>query len=242
MLERSKNTAHRIQWIDQLRGLAICAMVIFHFSFDMMYFGYAPQGMVYQLEWRLFETAIASSFLFLAGLSFVLAHGHQLIWPKLIRQLWPILLCAGLISGVTAVLFGQSMIRFGILHSIATLMILGVFLRSLPPLWLLALAAGIIAVYVWVSPPVALPALWGGLIYTENTVFAVDYRPIVPWGAAFVLGMSTASRLRPTPRPSKPLSAVHKTLSWAGRNSLIIYMLHQPILFAGFFLFGAIKP
>lgn len=233
---------NRIAWIDAARGVAIVAMVVFHFSFDLMYFGYAPAGLVYQLEWRLFETTIASSFLFLAGLSFVLAHGPRVIWAKLIKQLWPILLCAGLISAVTAVLFGQSMIRFGILHSIASLMILGLILRHLSALGLMILAVGIIAGYFWLAPPVSLSALWGGLIYTQNTVFAVDYRPLIPWGAAFVLGMASASFVRAAPKTAHSPSRFWRFLGWAGQNSLLIYMLHQPLLFAGFFLFGAIKP
>ena len=153
---------NRIAWIDNARGLAIVAMVIFHFSFDLMYFGYAPAGLVYQLEWRVFESSIAGSFLFLSGLSFVLTHRSAFNRRKFVRQIAPIVLCAALISAVTAVLFGQSMIRFGILHSIATLMILGLALRHLSALALLALAGGIIAGYVWLAPPVSLPALWGG--------------------------------------------------------------------------------
>jgi uncharacterized membrane protein len=43
---------NRIASIDRARGMAIVAMVIFLFAFDMVYFGYAPAGMVYQPAWR----------------------------------------------------------------------------------------------------------------------------------------------------------------------------------------------
>lgn len=43
---------NRIASIDRALGMAIVAIVIFHFAFDMVYFGYAPAGMVYQPAWR----------------------------------------------------------------------------------------------------------------------------------------------------------------------------------------------
>ena len=231
--------SNRISAIDRARGVAIVAMVIFHFSFDMMYFGYAPAGMVYQPAWRMFETSIASSFLFLAGLSFMLAHGQSFKPAKFIKQLTPIVFCAALISAVTYVLFADAMIRFGILHSIATLMVLAIILRHVPPVGLALLAATILAGYFWVAVPVELPAVFGALIYTDTTSFSVDYRPLVPWAAAFVLGMSCAVFVKRTPSSHPHRHRRWWLLEWAGQHSLMIYMLHQPILFAGFYLVQA---
>ena len=232
---------NRIAGIDRARGMAIVAMVIFHFAFDMMYFGYAPAGMVYQPAWRLFETSIASSFLFLAGLSFMLAHGQSFKPAKFIKQLTPIAVCAALISAVTYVLFADAMIRFGILHSIATLMVLAIVLRHVPPLGLAFVTVAILAGYFWAAVPVELPAVFGALIYTDTTSFSVDYRPLVPWGAAFVLGMSCAAFIKRNPSSHRQIRRVWWPLEWAGQHSLLIYMVHQPILFAGFYLVQSIK-
>src|SRR6056300_1606462 len=210
--------SNRISAIDRARGVAIVAMVIFHFSFDMMYFGYAPAGMVYQPAWRMFETSIASSFLFLAGLSFMLAHGQSFKPAKFIKQLTPIVFCAA---------------------SIATLMVLAIILRHVPPVGLVLLAATILAGYFWAAVPVELPAVFGALIYTDTTSFSVDYRPLVPWAAAFVLGMSCSVFVKRTPSSPPHRHRRWWLLEWAGQHSLLIYMLHQPILFAGFYLVQA---
>ena len=60
------------------RGLAIAAMAVFHFAWDLEFFGYAPVGMTRETGWMLFARAIASSFLFLVGVSLFLAHGGGL--------------------------------------------------------------------------------------------------------------------------------------------------------------------
>ena len=59
----------RILWMDVARGISILAMITFHFAFDLMYFGLAKSDLIYQPDWRLFERIIASSFLYIAGLS-----------------------------------------------------------------------------------------------------------------------------------------------------------------------------
>ena len=232
---------NRISGIDRARGVAIVAMVIFHFSFDLMYFGYAPGGMVYQPAWRMFETSIASSFLFLAGLSFMLAHGQSFKTAKFIKQVTPIALCAALISAITNVLFDTAMIRFGILHSITILMLLAIALRHVPAAGLAAFGLVILAGYVWITVPVDLPAAFSALIYTIATSFSVDYRPLVPWSAAFFFGMASAVFFKRSVSSHPKIRSRWWLLEWAGQHSLLIYMVHQPILFAGFYLVQATK-
>ena len=76
----------RLIWLDLLRAMAILAMVVFHFTFDLMYFGYIKAGTVFQLEWRMFERSIAISFLFLAGLSWQHTHRAGIKWLTVWRR------------------------------------------------------------------------------------------------------------------------------------------------------------
>ena len=131
MSDANKIQTQRIFWLDHARGIAVVAMVIFHFTFDLMYFGYIAPGTVYRLEWRIFESTIAASFLFIAGFSFMLSHGGSLKFSRLRRKLGLLAMSAAGISCVTYFIFGPNMIRMGILHSILLLSVLAIFLRHL---------------------------------------------------------------------------------------------------------------
>jgi uncharacterized membrane protein len=80
------------------------------------------------------------------------------------------------------------------------------------------------------------PALiWLGLGTTPpNTL---DWRPLTPWSGCvlFGLGLSRLNlpRLMGSPLARwAPASRASHALAWAGRHSLMIYLVHQPILFA----------
>ena len=66
----------RVAGLDALRGLAIVAMVTYHFCFDLRYFGVTRSDFEHDLRWLAARSVILSSFLLIAGISLVLArHG-----------------------------------------------------------------------------------------------------------------------------------------------------------------------
>ena len=99
--EIKKSVNDRILWIDVARGISILAMITFHFAFDLMYFGLAKSDLIYQPDWRLFERIIASSFLYIAGLSLFITHSSTINWKSFIRRYGATTVCAVLISLVT---------------------------------------------------------------------------------------------------------------------------------------------
>ena len=133
----------RILWIDVIRGISILAMITFHFAFDMMYFGFAKSDLIYQPDWRLFERMIAFSFLFIAGLSLSITHEAWINWKSFIRRYGMTAICAVLISTVTYILFGNDMIRFGILHAISISGLISLLFLKLNSLSLVLLAVAI---------------------------------------------------------------------------------------------------
>ena len=64
----------RIPLIDQARGVALIAMAIYHFTWDLGFFGYIEPETAATGGWRIFARVIAGSFLFLVGFSLVLGH------------------------------------------------------------------------------------------------------------------------------------------------------------------------
>lgn len=62
-----------------------------------------------------------------------------------------------------------------------------------------------------------------------------DYVPLLPWFGVVLLGIFAGQQLH-RPRVTRLLRMVNgahgaiRALAWAGRNSLLIYLVHQPIL------------
>ena len=231
---------NRILWIDSIRGISILAMITFHFAFDLMYFGFAKSDLIYQPDWRLFERMIASSFLFIAGLSLFITHGSSINWKSFTRRYGMTAVCAALISLVTYILFNVDMIRFGILHAISVSGLISLLLLKLNSFSLALLAFLILLINLLIPQPLQGDYFWQWLIYTNETPHSLDYRPIIPWIAPFILGMASYQLFKKWGLLETSNSVIYSELailSWLGRNSLIIYLIHQPILFGGFLLF-----
>ena len=66
----------RIVAIDIVRGIALIAMASYHFTWDLEFFGYTDPGLTAFGWWKIYARCIASTFLFLVGVSLFLAHGE----------------------------------------------------------------------------------------------------------------------------------------------------------------------
>lgn len=224
----------RLVVVDLARTLALAGMVVFHFTFDLELFGWLAQGTTVTGGWAVFARVVAGSFLFLSGVSLVLAHGAGVRWPSFRRRFLRVAGAALLVTVVTWVVIPQAFIFFGILHSIALGSLVGVLLIRLPGEVLIGLAG----VILWVDRSFgwdAFNTLW--LVWTglgTGQPWTMDFVPVFPWLAAVLAGMGVARlmgraglwvRLRGVGAGLAPLA-------WPGRHSLAIYLLHQPVLIA----------
>ncbi|MEO0542576.1 MAG: heparan-alpha-glucosaminide N-acetyltransferase [Pseudomonadota bacterium] len=224
----------RISAIDWARGVALVAMAVYHFTWDLTFFGYIDTSVATTGPMRWFARTIASSFLFLVGISLVLAHGRQIRWPSFGRRLLLVAGCALLISAATWLAVRDSFVYFGILHHITVASVIGLAFirldwRLLVPLALLTFLAGVYLPSPFFDRPWLL---WTGL----NTMVrpSNDYVPIFPWFGAVLLGMAFAKspliRFAANLWNNGSFSGASKVLIWMGRRSLLVYMVHQPIL------------
>ena len=235
----SSDRTPRIALVDFLRGVALLGMTVFHFVFDLEFFGLEERGYSEQLHWWTLATVVAGSFLFLTGASLYLAHSGGIRWRPWRRRLAIVVLAALAITVVTRFVTPETYIFFGILHMIAIASIAGLaFLRA--PWWLaVAAAAAIFAIHEfivigWLN---AIALSWIGLGSVDPV--ASDFRPVFPWLAPALLGVGTAKmchqagwlqvlgRRRLEGRPGVAIRFI-------GRHSLSYYLLHQPVLFALF--------
>lgn len=236
----------RIDAIDLARGFALVAMAIYHFTWDLEFFGYAEPGLSQQGGWRLFARGIASSFLFLVGISLVLAHGHGVRWRGFGKRLAQIVAAAALITVATWFATPDRFIFFGILHQIALASVLCLAMVA-APFWLtLAVAAAVIALpQMFRAELFAAPVLWWTGLAPKNPL-SNDYVPVFPWTGAVLAGIAAGKLMRDNGVFER--LATFRAGRWAapirfsGRHSLAFYLLHQPVLIGGLWLFAQIWP
>ncbi|WP_246225850.1 heparan-alpha-glucosaminide N-acetyltransferase [Chelativorans xinjiangense] len=236
----------RIELIDIARGTALVAMAIYHFTWDLDFFGYIEPGTSVTGGWKIFARSIASSFLFLVGVGLYLAHGRAIRLRSFARRLAMIAIAAAAITAVTYFATPDAFIFFGILHNITLSSVLGLLLLRLPVAALLALAAAVIAAPHFVHAPfLDQPVFWWtGL--SRNVPGSNDYIPIFPWFGAVLLGIAAAKAAARAGLFARmagfaPASRV-PLLGAAGRHSLAFYLLHQPVLFSSVWLFAQLMP
>ncbi|MEK8091355.1 heparan-alpha-glucosaminide N-acetyltransferase [Methylocystis sp. IM3] len=223
--------------LDAARGLAVVAMVAFHLIWDLAHFGYIERTIPWSAPVKAFGHSIAFAFLFIAGVSLVLAHRKGIRWGSFWRRFGIVAGAAALVSVGTWIVFPSAFVFFGILHCIAAASLLSAPFLLLP--WPAALAAGALflaAPHVAASPVFNSSWLqWLGLGTVEP--LTQDWRPLFPWAGAMLLGVG-AARAFALPQGGAGV----KGLDSLGRHSLLIYLLHQPLLFGLFTALIAVAP
>lgn len=224
----SMPTLQRIPLIDGLRGVAIVAMIAYHFSYDLNYLKWIQQDLIHDLRWIIARTLILGSFLLAVGASAALAEHGRVDAHKRWMRIGRIALAALLVTAGSWTMFPNSAIYFGTLHAIAVMSAI-LLLCPLPPAVAGLLGLGALALGNAVAAPVFnTPALaWIGLMTYKP--LTEDYVPLLPWFGVCLLGyalMKTAlARNLPLPAMRLP-----RWLLRTGQHSLLIYLLHQPIL------------
>ena len=235
-------TRRRIEAIDMARGAALAAMVAYHFSWDLSFYGLADIPVTSATGWIVFARMIAGSFLGLVGVSLVLAARGGINWRGYGRRLAQVVAAAAAITVATWFAFPDAFIFFGILHAIALFSLLALAFLRLPVVVTLACAALAFAAPSLVSGPLFDRSwlLWTGL----GTFFppSNDYVPLFPWFGTTLAGLALgkiAEKAGLWERLSswRPATAPARLLLFSGRHSLLVYLAHQPVLLA---LLGAV--
>ncbi|PDQ19986.1 hypothetical protein CN311_16565 [Mesorhizobium sanjuanii] len=236
----------RIITIDIARGIALLAMASYHFTWDLEFFGYTDPGLTAFGWWKFYARCIASTFLFLVGVSLYLAHGKQIRWPGFWKRFAMVAGAAIAISVVTRLATPDGFIFFGILHEIALASLLGLAFLRLPALLTLVVAALVIAAPFYLRSEIFdHPALWWVGLSASNPR-SNDYVPLFPWFGAVLLGIAAAKLGSASGGLARLADLVpgrwSNPLLFIGRHSLAFYLIHQPLLIGSVWLFSQIMP
>ena len=221
----------RLIVVDALRGFAILLMVVYHFFFDLSYFGLAGFDFYQDPFWLHSRTFILSMFLLLVGVSLILASWRKPDTRRYMKRLTMLLASAVLISVSTRWMFGEHFVFFGVLHFIALASVLGLlFVRAGWVNLVLGMAIILLAnryQFSWFDTP---GRRWIGLMTHKPQT--ADYVPLLPWFGVVVLGLYSGPYLARLARQWQGAgkSGTAQLLAFSGRHSLVIYLLHQPVL------------
>lgn len=222
----------RFPVLDAWRSLAIILMLVYHFLYDLALFRVITWQQMFSTPLNIMQKFICCSFIFLAGASARFSRNnlrHGLI-----------VIAAGVIVAIGGAVGGQT-IRFGVLQLLGWSMVLyhfaGRLLKKLPGL-AVAIAGGALWFLAdrW-TDTVVVDSHWLyplGLVYPGFS--SADYFPLLPWFFLFIVGTAFGgwclnhreNRLLTAPLPA--------SLTFLGRHSLIVYLIHQPVLFGLSFL------
>jgi len=231
----------RLWEVDALRGLAVVAMMIFHFMWDLWFYGLTTQD-IGGPNWQAFARGIGTTFIFVLGLSATLDYNRMIAkgispFKRTLQRGLLVLGCGLIVSAGTYFFVGDEWVRFGILHHAGVAIILAYFFMRLPSpvvavigVVLIALGtyfAGIPGPSPWLIPFGLVPPGMG----------MVDYYPLLPWFGVALLGVAFgkiayANGARKFSLPDWGQSLPIRLLRFLGRHSLIVYIVHQ-LLFIG---------
>ena len=223
--------SRRIWELDALRGLALLGMMGIHFVYDLVdLFGVWNWQ---QPTWYLcFKNNYGAVFFLISGISVTLG-SHP------VKRGAQVFLCGFLCTGVTLGMYllgfaGKGiLIYMGVLQCLGLCMMLWPLFRRCPDRALTALGLAMM-IAGWYLRTQAFPFwLLTPLGFAPYGFTSSDYFPLLPNFGYFLLGAvvgkkAYAGRKSLFPRETPPLGF----LRWLGRHSLMIYLLHQPVLAA----------
>lgn len=230
---KNNNKINHFDILDMSRGLAIFLMFVYHFSFDLDYYGFIQQNFTQDEFWVNFRILIVFFFLLIMGISLYLSCYRGLSKKRFLQRLYLLIIYSALVSLSSWVMYPKSMIFFGILHFITLSSVLGLLFVRLGKF---NLALGLLLILI---PQVFNHSFfdqaymqWFGLM--TKLPITVDYVPMLPWFGVVLIGMHIGQVLAQQPTKSfvknwRAASTSSKVLTLAGRYSLHIYMLHQPL-------------
>lgn len=232
--------------IDLLRGIAVIMMIIYHILFDIDFLTIYTLSL-HHISFQIFLYPIGTLFLLLVGISLILSYNQYQNMQKqtppfkkyFTRGIILFFLALG-ITGVTWIYPHEGFIVFGVIHCISISIILSYPFITKPKIALI-LGSILIFIGVWFSTiTVDNPYLfWMGL--NTRSFYTLDYFPLLPWFGVVLIGLFSGQKIYPIlqnkyQKPQKT-PTVFIPLTILGNHSLIVYLLHQPILFGLLFIF-----
>ncbi|GJE39342.1 heparan-alpha-glucosaminide N-acetyltransferase [Methylobacterium persicinum] len=241
----SKSPGRRLPVIDVARAVALLAMACFHGLWDLGNLRLTPDNYAATPLGRHAAQGIAGSFLVLVGIGLVLMNGRGIRPRPTLRRLLRVAGGALLVTIATRIVFPDAYVFFGVLHCITVASVIGLPFLFLPWPLTLAAAAAVLAAPAFIEANwLDSPLLWF-LGLGRITPHTNDYVPLFPWFGLVLAGIVLGRLALPALSRSRlgawePHSRPARAAAFAGRHSLAVYLIHQPVLFGLAFALAAL--
>ncbi|MBP2024489.1 heparan-alpha-glucosaminide N-acetyltransferase [Peptoniphilus stercorisuis] len=240
------NLEKRNHYIDMIRGISLISMILYHLFYDLVYVFNINIDFYRLNNVKPWQLSICITFILISGISFHFYKNHR-------KQGLIVFGLSLLISLITYIFIPEEAVKFGVLSligaSIIIMDLLNKFLNKLNPyfgfvLFILLFLIfynlpygnlGISSIeilnipdYIYKSKylyPIGLP---------HEDFVSADYFPLFPWSFLFISGYFLGHILK-RKNLLKPMGK-NNIISAIGRHSLVVYLLHQPILYFGLFI------
>lgn len=230
---RQKTPAGRYALLDELRGLDLVSMMLYHACWDLVFLFDVNMRWYAGTPGRLWQQTICWVFILLSG--FCAPFGRYML-----RRGTVVFGAGAVVTLATLVFMPEGRVIFGVLTFLGTAMLL----KKVMP----AVGLAVSAVLFAVCYPVGLG--WVGLggwklmlpqsLYANyftaffgfypDWFYSTDYFGLLPWLFLFWVGYYLHKAVGR--RRMEPLRrSVCPPLGWMGRHSLLLYLLHQPVIY-----------
>ena len=238
--------------LDTVRGVCILSMVAYHGMYDLVDIFGLPSAWYTGLPGYIWQQSICWTFILLSGMCWQLSRRH-------VKRGLLLVGCGAAITLITWLVMPSQRILYGVLNllglSALLLIPLDKVFRKIPA-WAGLLGALLLFA---LTKNVARGSLgFEGLVlcrlprwlyatdllavvgFPSPSFWSTDYFPLLPWFFLFCAGYFLWSLLDKSPRAKELLRPGLRPLSFLGRHSLVIYLIHQPALMAVFTVLGRI--
>lgn len=256
-METARNMEkRRYELLDTIRGLVLISMILFHACWDLVY--------IFEKDWNwyqgtgayMWQQSICQTFILLSGFCWSLG-------KKPAKRGLIVFLSGALVSVITILFMPQDRVVFGVLTLIGSCMLLTVLLykmlQYIPAVMGLAVNIFLFAITRHVNSgyigfnnlyTFRLPVnLYQGSVMTflgfpSSDFYSTDYFSLFPWLFLFLSGYFLFKIFQKAGN-GKILDRYFirgiEPFSFLGKHSLIIYMLHQPVIYGVFMLLNELS-
>jgi len=234
--------------LDAIRGFSLISMILFHASWDLVY--------LYGFDWQwyreapgyIWQQSICWVFIFLSGFC-------QPFGSRKLKRALQVFGAGLLVTAVTLVVMPEARIVFGVLTLLGSCALICIpFEQSIkkvsPELGMTVCTALFILTrnvnIGWLGFEgfkfIKLPEAWySGLLsayigFPPRSFFSADYFSLIPWLFLYMSGYYLNLLLKNRELLDKLRFSGPKLLEFLGRHSLLIYLLHQPLIYLILFL------
>lgn len=237
-------TEKRLHLLDGIRGIVLISMIAYHFSWNMVYL-YGARWTWYRSNAAyVWQQSICWTFILLSGFCWSMSRNH-------LKRGLMVFGGGALVTVVTLLVMPSNRVVFGVLTFIGSAMLLLIPLEKLLKKISAEVGAGVsFALFLLLRNInrgylgfehvnlVALPDNWYRNLLTTYLgmpaadFYSTDYFSLLPWFFLFVTGYYLYG-----------IAIKHGVLQWKilqkrlpfvdflGKNSLLVYLLHQPVLY-----------